>query len=457
MHHGQHPDIFSCLTKCSYAWTMFILMISSGVAHATEVYGRFTFGGFVSKEIFNDDAQGTSNDFMTASGRMYLNIQQWGPFDAVFDLRDTNDFFDRLDAEQLHLTGSNSFQIYEADIRYPNKGGAFYANLGRFSILEAGSAFVDGLEAGERFGKGFRAGAFGGHNPKRPQDIYMRSDTPDIQYGAYLAYQDPAPSWAHFFNTSLAFVNDSVNGFTDREYLFSNVLYQWNPGSRVISNIYLDFVPQTYVQNGLVVYQQGITKTFDTTVTLLAWDTIEYQRQAGILQVLPSSPYHEASIGTRDKLSDQTQWLNEVRYGERLVDNTNFQEAKTGIQKIGVFSPKIEMTGYVGYRQEFVARGPMAYFEANYFSRNYELGFNVDAAIEQRFDDFLGTPTTLTPVTVEINAAYMMSNAWFVTTALQYGHDEIVNIYSAFVTLTYRFGEHNMAPIRDGAAPRRTL
>jgi hypothetical protein len=457
MQHELQQRFTGRLTSCGYGWLFCFLVASAPSASATQVSGRFSFGFYASQENFSDDSQGDNNDFMTTSERMYLKIQKWGPFDAIFDLRDTHDFFDKLDAERTHLIGTDFFQFREADIRYPNQNGSFYAAVGRFSIMDAGSAWVDGAEIGERFGHGWRFGIFGGHDPKRPEDIYMRSDTPDVDYGTYVSYQNPSPSWQHLFNTSLAYFENSVNGFVDRRYAFSNLLYQWNYASRLISNIYLDMVPRTFIQNGNVTYQQGISKDFDTSATLTAWDSITYSNQTGVLDQLPSSPYREASVRARYRLSEKTRWLNELNYGQRLADQTELKEAKTGAQVVGIFSPKIEMTGYLGYLEEFVARGPMGYFEIDYFSRQWEFGFNVNASAQQRFDDYGGTPSTLNPVTTELNIARIISNSFLATAALQYAHDEIATIYSGFLTVTYRFGGKDLAPIRDGAAPRRRL
>jgi hypothetical protein len=433
-----------------------LLSLVSRPAGAVLMTGRFSVGGFASQETFKDNQSGsTSNDFETFSTRMYLKLQKLGAFDAVLDLRDTHDFFDKLDAERLHLVGANSFQVREADIRYPSPG--FYTNLGRFSILEAGSANVDGAEVGSHLTQNLRLGLFGGHNPRRPDDYYMRSDTPDVDYGAYLSYHSPGISWQRLFNGSLAYFSNSVNGFTDRSYLFTNSLYQWDTNSRIISNIYLDFVPRTFIQNGNLIYQQGINPNLDSTMTLLAFDTIEYSRRTGLLQQLPSSPYHEASLATRYRLSSNSRWLNEVRYGERIADSRKLEQVRTGMNWIGAFSRNIDMTAYFGYRDEFISNGPLGYFEANYFSRVWEFGFDVDGSVQQRFDSNLSSPRTIHPLTTELSVARIFSNALFVTTSVQYAQNELVTIFSAFFTLSYRFGTHDMAPLRDGAPPRRSL
>lgn len=433
-----------------------VALLACVPARAVLVTGRFSVGGFASKETFTDNEPGSnSNDFETFSSRMYLKLQKMGDFDAIFDIRDTHDFFDKLDSERLHLTGANSFQIREADARYSR--GSYYANVGRFGIQEAGSAYVDGGEAGYRLNKDLRAGVFGGHNPKRPEDYYMRGDTPDIDYGVYLAYQPQNPSWQKIVNSSLAYYTDSVNGFVDRRYLFSNLLYQWNYSSRIISNIYVDFVPRVFVQNGILIYQQGYTPAFDSTVTLTAFDTIEYSRRTGVLEQLPSSPYREAAVGARYRFSSGTRGLLDVRYGDRLADQKDRKEARAGMNWIGIFSKRVDMTAYAGYREEFIARGPLAYYEINYFSKAWEFGFNADYSIQQRFDNDPASPQSLHPLTTELSAARIFSNSLFATVSAQYAYDEIVNIYSGFFTLTYRFGTHDMAPLRDGAPPRRSL
>lgn len=427
-------------------------------ANAVLVTGRFSTGGYISRENFSDVSQGsTSNDFETLSSRLYLNLQRLGEFTATIDLRDKHDFFDRLDAERLQLKGSNTLQVREADVKYPNKNGPLYLSLGRFSLIEAGSVYVDGLEVGNRFTPSFRIGGFAGHNPKRPEDMYMRNDTPDFEYGGYLNYQPTRATWKKFFSASAALVTNTVKGFTDRRYFYSNTLYQWNSTSRIISNLYVDFVPKTILQNGILVYQQGITNNLDTTVQLTAWDAIEYSRRKSVLETLPSSPYRDLSVETRYRFNGHSAWLNQARWGQRLADHKQRDDLKTGLRIGDLVSNRVDILGYAGYRQEFISRGPMANFEINYYSRKWEYGLSIDSSIQSKFEGETVAPSVLHQITTQINLAHVFSNSLFTTVTLQYDHDEVVSIISGFITLTYRFGNQDLAPIRDGAPPRRSL
>ena len=428
-----------------------VTVLCAAPAQAVLVTSRFSVGAYAAKENFSDRSQGSNiNNFQTISSRAYLKLQKLGAFEFTADLRDKHDFFDKLDAERLQLTTSNDFQVRELNTHYPNPQGIVYATLGRFAILEAGSVFNDGAEIGSRLGSQLRLAAFGGHNPKRPEDTYMRSDTPDLVYGGYLSFQSKGASWTQFFNASTAYVENSAYSHVDRRYQFLQTHWQWNSSSRLINNLYLDFVPRTYLQNGNIIYQQGWGARFDTSLQLTAFDSIEYSRRRGVLETLPSSAYQEISLGTRLKATDRIHWLTLARTGERMADHMRRQDASTGFNFSELFSPKFDLTMYAGYSKEFTVEGPTSRLEANYYSRNWEIGQSLEAAIQRGRQ-------TLHPFVAELSIANMYSRALYSTVAVQYAQNENVTIYSGFFKLTYRYGSEDLPPLRDGTPPRRSL
>jgi hypothetical protein len=116
------------------------------------VLERFSLGGFVSRERFAENPD-ESNDFATVSGRAYVLVQDWGKdrWEFASDVRDKNDFFDKLDAERLKLTNRNQLQLRQFSFRRPNYTGRWLPQIGRFAVPESGSVFVDGAQLGVHF------------------------------------------------------------------------------------------------------------------------------------------------------------------------------------------------------------------------------------------------------------------------------------------------------------------
>ena len=88
---------------------------------------------------------------------------------------------------------------------------------------------------------------------------------------------------------------------------------------------------------------------------------------------------------------------------------------------------------------------------ANYFSKQWELDVDLDVASEK------STTRQDTVYLLELGAARHFSREMFATLSYQYAKDNFVDIHSAFFRFTYRFGNREVAPIRDGAPPAGRL
>ena len=87
-----------------------------------------------------------------------------------------------------------------------------------------------------------------------------------------------------------------------------------------------------------------------------------------------------------------------------------------------------------------------------YFSKNYETVFDVDYAMQKNDDG-----TTTHPMNTELSLTSFFSKKYFASAALQRAADETVTILGTFIKIGYRFGNKDLPPIRDGAAPRVSL
>jgi len=420
-------------------------------SHASQVIGRFTLGGYLATEQINlPTSLASRNDVETLSGRAYLKINDWGGAknEFVTDLRDKNDFFGNVDKQNLRLTAANDFQVHQLSVLLPM--GKLFTRLGRFPVNEAG-AVSDGAELGAQVTHSTQAALFGGLNPRVPgQKYYVFNNNAQV-YGGYLVYQPPSPGWDKSFYFSNAVVVEKVGNETDRNYWFESLTYQWSLRSRVLILSYLDFVPNTYLQNGSLQWQQALTEHWSANTSLLSVDVIEYARLQGLRSLLPSSPYHEGSESLRYSFSNQ--FWSEMRFisGQRLADGLNRTEYILATDYSDFGGHKWDASVQLGYSNDFQSTDSFAKFGLGYFSRKWEF------SIDEEFRNSVYSDGTYHPITSEISIARTFRNDLFIILGAQDIIDERVQIMAAFFKLTYRFGNSTLAPLRDGAPPRGRL
>jgi hypothetical protein len=431
------------------------LTLTASQADAIMYFGRATTGGFVSSERHQAMSDGsTHNDVATFSSRLYFHATGIGQnsLEFVSDFRDKHDFFDKLDQERQALTDSNTLQVRQLFVRYPNRGGFIYTTLGRFAIPEAGSAYTDGAEVGLNLSEGLRYAGFAGANPHRDDRSYLEFDAKANIAGAYLSYQPKSRGWTNAFHTSTAFVNQSYSGQTDRRYLYQDLFYQWTTSSRLFYLLYLDFVPRTNLQTANVTYQQEIGAKTEVEASGLAVDVIEYRRRQSLREHLDPSPYHEARAKIRYHVNSNVLALASARSGRREVDGLSLNEETLGLSLPRLFSSKVDLSVEAGSRDQFVHHEPFCRLDLGYFSRIWELGFNAEYAAETYKDG-----THLNPLTLELNSAHFLTQELILSLTGQYAKDQQVSIISFFVRLSYRFGNRELPPLRDGAPPNGRL
>ena len=300
-----------------------MLNFAVNLVFATDINGRLTVGGYVaSEQISLPTSLASNNDVETLSARAYLKITDFRIHgsEIIMDLRDKNDFFGNVDKQNLTLTSANNFQVHQLSTLIPT--GPLFTKLGRFPVNEAG-AVTDGAEVGSHLSKTFQTAVFAGFNPRVPGQKYYLFNSESRIYGTYLVYQPNSEIFGHSFYFSNAFVSERVGADTDRNYWFENLTYQWSLRSRILLLSYLDFVPNTYVQNGSFQWQQALTEKWSASTNLISVDVIGYTHLQGIRSLLPSSPYHEESEFFRYAINDQ--FWTEFRFisGQRLIDGLN--------------------------------------------------------------------------------------------------------------------------------------
>ncbi len=421
--------------------------------------GRIVLGGYASTERFAETTgTGSSkNDFQTLSGRFYLKGENLGSgqWESITDLRDKHDFFEKLNKENLTLEPQNEFQIRQVSIGITNPRNFWGFQFGRFPVSEVGAAHVDGLQIRNYWTPEWKSTYFAGQNPQQRERSYLKTNSEAQIYGTSLTYQKLGGDWDRNTYASHGVVQDLYSGHIDRNYIFQNVIYQWNEDSRFISLLYYDLVPRGYVQNGTATWQQGWSRYFFTDLNLMAVDVIEYRRRQGVLETLISSPYSEASIRLNLNLAEKIEvnrFFLQFTSGSRQLDNLKRQSVEFGYVKSKFWGPNWDIYATVEARKNFTSTDKLARLGLGYFSRRWDA--NLDLATQIQNND---SGVVTHPLMIDTSLSYLISRRLYVAVSVQSATDENVKIASAFFKFGYRFGNREVPPLRDGAPPRGAL
>lgn len=442
----QWPTFVAAATAC----------LPGAVAVAAKVHGRVEAGALASTERFTTISSGSDkNDTLVSSGRFYLGVSEIGEarWEFKMDVRDKYDFFDKLNREQLQLDAKNSFQVREMHVRQPvHTASGWGYSLGRFSVTEAGT-FTDGALIKRKFASRWNLAAFGGLNPKVPGETYLELNSDTSLYGGYVSFQRQGTSWEKNFYATHAYVNQTENSLVDRRYLFHNMSYQWAQNSRLITFLYLDFVPRTYVQQGSLFWQQELTQRLYTKMSLLGVDVVEYAHLQNVRERLAASPYKQGSLRFDIRASPLTTIEFGTLVGKRESDHLSKTDSSVSIASQRTFGPKWETRATVGYRDNFASKDQYARVGLGYFSRHWESDLSVEGGVEKY--DLDGDVRH--PLITELAFSRFFSETLFATLSLQRAADEQVTIMTSFFKLGYRFGNREIPPLRDGAPARGSL
>lgn len=417
--------------------------------------GRLTLGAASSTEQFKSTDFGSArNDALYSSQRFYLKFSDLtdSKWETVLDLRNKYDSFDKLNKEQYQLDAKDEFQIRQVSAHMHNPEGSFVPTLGRFNIPEAGAVFVDGVDMGWRFSERLRSGVFGGMNPKNIEKSYLESDPKASGGGLYLTYQDQDDGWEKNFYLTHALVQQRYDGKTERQFFFHNLIYQWQADSRVISLLYYDMVEKAKIQTADFSYQQKISSQLSSDLGHLEIDVIEYRRRQGVLEKLSPSPYKESHAGIDFRMTRDTTWGLEARQGQRYSDSLKMTSVDLSLRVQNLGSRNWDTKFKLMSKKNFVSQDSGSGWNIGYFSNHYEAVLDSDYTIQKNDDG-----TTTHPMNLELSLTSYISKTYFVTASLQRASDENVTILGAFFKLGYRFGNTELPPIRDGAAPRGSL
>jgi hypothetical protein len=206
------------------------------------------------------------------------------------------------------------------------------------------------------------------------------------------------------------------------------------------------------VQTGNFLWQQSISKTTQSQLSLLGIDVIEYTRRQGVRERLTPSPYQESSWRFDITPRPLTKWIAGTSYGLRGIDKLIKNEFYLGYEKNQIFNANYDFFFKFGARRNFTSFDNFAHSYLGYFSRKWEAGLDLDYVIENYTD-----ATIKHGVTIEASLSNYISRDLFSTVSVQRSTDEVVSIWTGFFKLGYRFGNQETTPIRDGSSPRGQL
>jgi hypothetical protein len=434
------------------------MLVRTDLAAASDYFGRLSLGNFFSTERYvATTVDSSSSDYLTFSGRAYLRILDIGEgkWDFVIDLRDKYDQFDSLNKTKLQLEPKNYFQarqLYFGNFQVQTKNNYL---IGRFSLPEAGGAYVDGLAYQHRTSPAYRIGAFAGLSPlnELTQSLELRSNT--STWGLISAYEPKDLTSSNNIIFSHSLVSQSFGSEVDRRYFYQYAFYQWSAASRILSNIYLDTLPSVYLQNWSLNWDQGLGNELSPPniihVHLLGVDTIRYRRIQNIRETLDSSPYNQTRLQWDLIPRARVTISPSFTYGKRNLDGLTKQELRLKTNLSGWLKPQYDFGFSFGSRKNFVSNDQFISITAGYFSDRFELSLDLDYSKE------IAATETLTPITALLNASYVRNKNLFFSISGESSRDEKVQIAAFFAKVTSRFGSKETAPLRDGAPPRGAL
>lgn len=424
-------------------------------ALAAKVHGRASFGTLAATERFTEtNTASNKNDYLVSSTRLYTKVSEINSsyWSFTADVRDKNDFFDKLNQEKLQLDNKNEFQAKQLYVARDSAQANLNFNIGRFPVLEAGGAYTDGALVNYKFTSSWSAAAFAGLNPKRTEQTYVQYNPNSNVQGAYFSYQSRSNDWGKNLFFTNAYVNQSTNGETDRTYFYNSTSYQWNLNSRLISMFYVDFAPRTNVQVGSLYWRQVLTPKFLLQMNLLGIDVIEYTRRQNVRERLTPSPYREGQLKFDFASNSNDTWELGVLGGRREIDQKSKAQAHLAFFKNKIFGPKWDGSFRIGSRQNFTSNDQFLHLGLGYFSRLWEGQLDIEYANEKYTDN-----RTLQPLTTELSYSHYFTKSTYATLSFLRAAEQEVEILSSFFRIGYRWGTQEIPPIRDGAPPRGAL
>ncbi len=424
-------------------------------AEAADYFGRFTLGAFSATERFANPVAGSdTNDYLRGSGRLYLRIFDIGEgrWDMVTDIRDKYDAFSQLNATLWQLDPKNYVHARQVYVSNFTSDSPVAFKMGRFAAYETGGTYADGMTSHYRWTKSYRTGLLAGYDPVAQDTDQLVFRSQAQVFGLYSVYEPINSQFTKSLIVDHALVQKKYDGQTDRQYFYQNLIYQWNPLSRVISSTFVDFVPRTFVQTASIEWDQGWVADSVSRLNLFSVDAIEYQRRQGVLETLSPNPYQQGSLEYEWHWNKLNTVTPSFLMGRRAYDGLTVQESKVTVHLREFTDRRWDLYYDGGQRNNFTSNDVFVGAGAGFYTDVWESSLDLDYETRKYVDDVIKHPWLMT-----FNLSYIRNKNLFFSLSSETANDETVRILSYFVRMTYRFGSRETAPLRDGSPPRGRL
>ncbi|MBT4791330.1 MAG: hypothetical protein HON90_07150, partial [Halobacteriovoraceae bacterium] len=162
--------------------------------------------------------------------------------------------------------------------------------------------------------------------------------------------------------------------------------------------------------------------------------------------------YESVKLKLRNKNTRKVTTEFKLSYGKRESDDLTKTEGSVGFIYHRFLNKNKNAHASFGYRENFTSKDILARFGIGSFSNKWEYSLDQEIILEEEEEARSGAATV-----TELAATHLYSKTLFTTFSFQYARDEKVDIYSTFFKMTYRFGNREIAPLRDGAPAQGKL
>ena len=431
------------------------LSLAAGDAFAYDYVGHLMTGAFISHEAYPNAVTGSKdNDLLVYSNRAYLDVTNItaAKYEFVTDIRDNHDFFDKVDAARLNLSGENKFRLRLLAVKDPGATHGYLWSVGRFLPADNGIIYNDGAEVGVKASHHQTLGVFAGFRPRVNDERAVELKASAFQLGAYDVYQNDPEDWSEgtYSSNMLVFAPRVFTDVAPTEalaYINQSILH-FGPNDRV--NTYLDLQarPEVRAADAVVSYDHRFDPRLNATATYSRIDLTEYRNNRDIFETLTASSYQQLKTQGRYKLSDYQRLDANFSYGERYLDHLRRLEVSAGTTWTRLLGGHFTDAVLAGYRRNFLSNDLFIYNSATHYSDDWEVSGDLRYTVQHK-----DTGENLHPVIAGASVGHVFAKAVLGSIGGEYARDEKTTISSGLFSLGYRFGNREFTPVRDVAPP----
>jgi hypothetical protein len=175
----------------------------------------------------------------------------------------------------------------------------------------------------------------------------------------------------------------------------------------------------------------------------------EYRLIQDDREKLPVSSYKQLQAKVRFRMKRTATLQLKLLSGERDIDKLKRSEISAGVEFSRLIKRRYSGSLLAGVRKKFTNNDKFYRIGIGHYGRKLETNVEYESSTETKFDG-----SVVHPSVVELSFGFMLGRKIFGTAIVRQSKDENVNIMSGLFRVSTRFGNKEVAPIRDGAPPR---